>query len=153
MSRSHSESLVTIAGLPTDNLYKFMALAGLLIAISIQAMTIGLFERDRERLDGVTLELAGIQSDIRALEEDAGASGLTPDTAGLRRAHDIQRANAIVGAKLEVSRRLTSRLKGVVLYGSIATALALVLSFLGFVLWYERLQRYQDRITKTQAGL
>jgi hypothetical protein len=143
---------VNIPPLPTDNLYKFIALAGLATALFSYGFAI-------TRISDIDLRLveSRTESDILQLERDA----LTHDIANPHsRPEDMAQVQskilelAIKSARLEGRNKqtgvLVSDLKLAWGFLGIGMAGGVLFSFYGFKFWYRRVQAPQDKLIQMQ---
>lgn len=180
---------------PTDNLYKFLALTGLVfiaVGLAIPAVFFRqtgmeylaqlrgsqelevqeeftnqrletLKHREQEaigrrtilqkRLDGLNSTSNSAEVDkLEGLVKEANREieSIADSSKELSLNLALKRAQVNSEETVSVNQRRDSRvLLGI---GAIAFLLGLLLSVLGFVLWYRRLQRFQDRETAEKAG-
>lgn len=148
-----------ITKLPTDNLYKFIALTGItLVILSIAApyALIGDAVREQIEIYGgqeiAMIELKYIEEDIReAIEKNKGT---LPSEERLRLFKQLRDAK-VEGEKASTRlkqfgylRERTLHIKRWAVFGGLC---GFGMSLAGFVLWYFRLQRYQDAVLRKQA--
>lgn len=138
---------------PTDNLYKFLALAGILVAVGSYIFVYLQADRSQELL----IELKQGAALIHAETEIARLRSLLNDPNERRSKHLEEAYETAVreGARLtKVEEELAFLLAWKNRY-MIALVAGLVvgaaLSAVGFVLWYRRVQKYQDLILRRQA--
>ena len=130
---------MNLPNLPTDNLYKFMALSGLFLIIFsftlvlLQANRSQDIHRELKRLSTI-MELKNFQNE-----------------------RDKKLGENIV-ENLGQSRKLLEELKFILeqkpkymAFFVIFMLIGVILSITGFQLWYSRVQRYQDILIKNQA--
>ena len=119
-----------IPKLPTDNLYKFMALSGLVILILSAIPYYRKYEFDIE-----LIRLEAEAENLRLKIRENAAYTTTEFEFKCK----------------EILRRITMNnyLKGV---AYVCSFVGSFLTTLGFYLWYVKLQRYQDRIIKKEAA-
>ncbi len=126
-----------LPNLPTDNLYKFLALAGL---------TLGLFsfvfpniqEHDVSRVlweTKIDIDVAGEQLRKPIKDDEMRILDLQ---------HNLRIQQAQAKNKTMLLGELTNELAEVRFVSKIGIVLGLVLSCCGFSLWYVKLQRHQD---------
>jgi hypothetical protein len=148
-----------MSGLPTDNLYKFIAFSGLLVALYSATFPIIVAEKDLQRWEQLQVEMAELASEIEFLREDAAideAMGLESPERGadhLRESRFVRKANAVMGAKLKAAGRLNARGKWLLRLFIVGSSVGIALSAVGFILWYTRLQRPQDLLLAREAQL
>ena len=122
---------------PTDNLYKFLALAGLVLAALLLTLLFReLFRLQRAHDDAVvTLVAAGMPADA-AVEDapDDGARSL------------ILRRDLLRGRAVELQRLFTGAFMARLVGGSLAV------STVAFGLWYLLVQRPQDELLRRQVA-
>ena len=151
-----------IPNLPTDNLYKFMALLGLILIIlstvfpiwtihyiglkQIQSQT----ELDLFDIEEVYLrrEQQEIRETLEALPPNKriGARRLTDEKA---RDHSIKFGQT--KGKWEEIKYLNSWRKDLKVFIFTGMFIGSILTVYGFSLWYKRLQKYQDQVIKNEA--
>jgi len=146
---------------PTDNLYKFMALSGivLLVASAFPRYWQAKLEFELIRVQGekrkVTKKKEWAHADMDYLLTKSNK--LKEETSEWKEAKDLAAAEPQLIEKKrqeiqekEISQRLDviRRLKYVIAGGRWVGA---ILSVFGFLLWYHKLQKYQDKIVKKQA--
>ena len=143
---------------PTDNLYKFLALSGLVLCI---ASVTGI----QYRLNAVTARVSEFQVQIAEYGAEAAVyqthakqihgvkAPSQPQLAALDSLDDrLHRLDAIIKVRSELIQQLMDTERGddrLLFGGEVA---GIVLAFAGFALWYERLQKYQDVAVRVQAG-
>lgn len=163
--------------LPTDNLYKFIALSGFVLGvlswgyliIQIDGQEIAMVEINAA-VDGIEAETesnaAGIESLARELGLSLTAEGIADNFKGDRAdllklqlraeaqalrlaAVKERRQNVRLRSDLEAAKlRRTKRLLWpLIILGTVGFGL----SIFGFFLWYFRVQRYQDQVLKAEA--
>ena len=123
-----------IPSLPTDNLYKFLALSGLIIGV----VSLFLLFQDAYRSQELLRQIKENIEVVKALQtlgqmEEALVT-IAKSTASLEELKFI-----LEQKEFNKSRGLTFACVGFFLSAS------------GFVLWYVKVQRYQDKILKEQA--
>lgn len=146
-----------LTALPTDNLYKFMALAGTLLLVFSVYLGFTRYQKYWERLDELSLELAENEATIRRAEREVaaieGKHDPSPEAAQAleERKFEARRRHELNKSRLAIVER-TDRDRKWALGISIALAVAAVLlAGSGYYLWYDRLQRFQDRAVEAEA--
>jgi hypothetical protein len=148
---------VNVPFLPTDNLYKFLALSGVVMVIASSALVWIISLHVDEQITNLEVESALIKEEIRFLEEDVatperrGDNGsVNPTTReGLRR--EIARNAARLGPEIQQTKRLNRDLWLLVVFYVVFLFGGFYAAYKGFRLWYDRLQRYQDVLLQAQA--
>lgn len=158
--------------LPTDNLYKFLALTGVFLVllcfglleyrlsrqvelnteISLGKEAIGFLERDLQRFgEKLSKELEQAAKNQRELTEYS-ISLLIDEQKYLENQSRKARQDMLALRKIsDTAENYYERTKGlspILLSGGI---LGIIIAFLGFYYWYERLQKYQDMLLRYQA--
>lgn len=141
--------------LPTDSLYKFCALAGLIVTtLSIVLPNIA--------LHNLTLELIKTNGEIKVLEaesqhfKDAGnKDSLSPEekTNLLEKSKELEIKLIQLKSKNDAENFLneqTQHWRSIAFFGAF---LGVILIATGFILWYRKVQKYQDIILKNEAGI
>ena len=127
--------------LPTDNLYKFLALSGVLVAVVSVYFVITTAYRSQElarlveeniRISDVLIDFGEITLNSDAMQE--ALLVLAESTA------EIQELNFIVDRK-----------NTTIFIGLIVSFAGVVMSYFGFFLWYRRVQIYHDMILKHES--
>jgi len=141
--------VIPVPPLPTDNLYKFMAIIGVVTtALSILApasvgRTIALqqfeIERDLSLLEAEQRRIETLPPEQEMAEHDQHARELR------RNLEEVKYKNRV----LEYSIWTLRLWKAAAAMGIVG---GLLLSVSGFWLWYTRLQRFQDRALAEQAA-
>jgi hypothetical protein len=148
---------VDIAHIPTDNLYKFLALSGLAIII----FAVGFLLRERraltERMDLLFKQFTETDADVKYLNWFVDAREAEPPKTleekdvlqlklrDLRKRHDLNKVDH------EIFRRLDGRLGQLKWGTAIAVLFGMTVATVGFASWYCRVQRFQDIVTRTSS--
>lgn len=149
---------------PTDNLYKFLALFGLfLLGFAIWIAWKSFWESASEFRDVANLqrehnELIAVQWGAALREAFEKADG-DMDAVGefledaVERASDETAESAQRLERREWDAQLATESTALILiFATVLGAVGILLSFIGFLLWYFKVQRYQDRILRQQAA-
>jgi len=120
---------MNIPSLPTDNLYKFMALSGIILIISSFYIVWKHADRSQELLRELNAGLA------------------VENTYSDNRGSDLPNLKL----KLEELKFILKEKPSYMTFLLISQIIGWVLSIIGFVLWYLRVQKYQDIILAEQA--
>jgi hypothetical protein len=161
---------------PTDNLYKVVAISGLLLAVVTGYYMASLIQEVRTRMIDVQGDLAILDAKVRWLDQQADShdralavleqmrrAGKTPSRALIEKSE--READALAAASRE-SQDLQTRIRGararvhsyIELFQEYrrwflaGTSLGMGISILGFMLWYWKLQRHQDRALARSAS-
>jgi hypothetical protein len=149
-------------GLPTDNLYKFMALSGVALMLAAALLAYGSFRRIQSLADalGAETSVAMVKADriiaetLRAVD-DSTLTGQERE----RRLMELRTPTFALGEQavslqarskglLRDLKRLSDDVDGWLI---VLWTLGGVLASLGFWLWYMRVQRYQDTILRYEV--
>lgn len=167
---------MTLPSLPTDNLYKFLALAGLFLAVfgyvyptnRLTELQIKQASIETEwsvlnvEMDRLKADTADVERSLRRLEAEAeteptearrNAAKISADGKKLReRLHELEikkiglegkdRETKIVQAEISSARTLLN----------VCVVVGVLLTGLGFVSWYFRVQRLQDQQLKNSTA-
>ncbi len=120
---------MNLPSLPTDNLYKFMALSGIILIISSFYIVWKHADRSQELLRELNAGLA---------VENTYSDNRGSDLSNLK-------------LKLEELKFILKEKPSYMTFLLISQIIGLVLSIIGFGLWYLRVQKYQDIILAEQA--
>ncbi len=132
---------------PTDNLYKFLAIFGLVIVVmSFIFPHLLIFDLETQiiKLNG---EAAVLEYDIQSYERNSKLKISATDEKQLR--HRV----AEVTGKKEIISGLAKQIKDLLGMLWIWIGLGIFLMIIGFQLWYFKVQKYQDRILKDDAEI
>jgi hypothetical protein len=145
---------MNIPNLPTDNLYKFMALSGLLILIlSISYPTYHTLELEKQRMM-ISGEIEILKSETDLLErivfERTKRQYKLTDPEFLQ-VVQLKKVLAKIKAQGMQLDLLESQIKRYEWFCWVGFFIGLLLSVSGFSLWYIRVQRFQDKILKRQV--
>lgn len=143
--------MVSPPSIPTDNLYKFMAISGLTLVLFSITLTIFRLDRALERSDHLRLEIAALASDV-----DEARTDLTrletirnPTEVQIRdireRSRDLNSRNAGAVVRAKIVSRLVDDLHETVRWCFAGMIVGTILSGVGFRLWYTRVQVFLDR--------
>lgn len=159
---------------PTDNLYKFIAITGVILVLAPWFILLPEYRAVSARSYDLRREDVALRADVkrenvrleavlkRAAELDARRDRLTPAEraeADRIRADSLQQ---LAGGELQVKvaqeslqaeeiDALTTDLDKLLNVGGWTSATGIILAGIGFQLWYRRVQRYEDQaITETR---
>lgn len=160
-----------VPNLPTDNLYKFIALSGLVLTLFCGAFTIQRtealgnsvyknsieFSEWKIKNDFLSKQIIGVEKELTALEQKENPT--KEEVEKLRKKHEQNKTklleNEILKEKVrlanEYSNSQSSQLKKYYFWGSITSFFSLVFSAFGFSSWYFKVQRYQDKILRNKS--
>ena len=145
-------SSVNILQPPTDSLYKFMAVSGLLIiCFSVIWPELRIYELEQQsiQLKGevniLRIETNNLNKDVERHNKDKSIETLIEK----QRLQEIKLEQLKTKAELGQLAVTNTRRMNRILY--IGAALGLTLSFFGFILWYWRVQIWQDKAIRKEA--
>lgn len=162
---------MNIPDLPTDNLYKFIALAGLILLL-FSSIYYQVFSRDvlLKNID-LRAEMSRMEKEVEFLREDTDS--LKEDKQAIKQDNSVsQEEQNNVGKNIEGLNQRTREAilktielerigKGVLIYNDqiallrwssiIGAITGILLLIIGFYLWYTRIQIYQDKILVNEA--
>ncbi len=137
---------------PTDSLYKFMAVSGLLIiCFSVIWPELRIYELEQQsiQLKGevniLRIETNNLNKDVERHNKDKSIETLIEK----QRLQEIKLEQLKTKAELGQLAVTNTRRMNRILY--IGAALGLTLSFFGFILWYWRVQIWQDKAIRKEA--
>lgn len=166
---------------PTDNLYKFCAITGVIIVLTSLYIPLTLSHDLRRQVAAVKLDLSKAEIESKYVTEEAARyrkivenynNGLTEDksrargkmpviiseqefkeglAALLKAAKDVELKTAEIRSGSEQSEDLLSELRFVRNTAYGSSFFGLVLALFGFRRWYEKIQIYQDKLLQRQA--
>ncbi len=142
---------MNLSVVPTDNLYKFMAVSGIVIALFSASALYNWTNEAHDRSSKNLLTVMLLKAEIDTYTEKRRRAIETGERkAGTKQDHDIELREKFVPQLIQMERakeesdRELDRLYSVYVIGIIGVILGFFLSVLGFRLWYLRVQRYQD---------
>lgn len=152
--------------LPTDSLYKFLALLGMVLFLARVIVPKILVNRLRDYVNELMIEVAPVKAEIGYLEgeiDDVKNQGAPDSEEGFEilrgrmtgmkaKVQELGVKSAIVDAKIRIAeerRREMVWLYVVMVAGGLSGGLLMAS---GFRLWYDRLQKYQDMIVAAEAA-
>jgi hypothetical protein len=172
---------MNLPSLPTDNLYKFQALSGTVLIVLSFYLPSQFAERLSEKYESITLKIATLSADsnfkkrkveklTRIIDNTIAAQNnknvadknkielhyseteikkLFDEVDDLSRSIDIQLAESkqIAENLKYIEKRIFLTRLLMVVFGCIGTALA----FIGYYLWYHKIQFYLDIVAKGEA--
>jgi TM2 domain-containing membrane protein YozV len=135
-----------LPNLPTDNLYKFISLSGLTIFIFSFFIP---FYFDYS----INLKVADIQSDVHVLENKLIMLENTPKDSPHfdRRAQESEVLIFKARKANELAKHLRLNQLEILHYKYLGISIGVILSLLGFYLWYTRVQKYLDKELKNNS--
>lgn len=165
---------VPLPPLPTDNLYKFMGLAGLAIMIGSVVLPWRQLDHTSALITQLEVDTAAAgataAADVKLMElhvERMKALNATPrDSPGLigewtevrkeseammARGAQIVARHAELQGKTRAAREAATHSRWFMRLGRYGFGLGAVLLVVGFGLWYSRVQRYQDKLLRFQV--
>ncbi len=149
--------MVAIPNLPTDNLYKFVALAGLSIVVLSVVLPTAQQNATGDKIDQYTIDLAVLAVEVKNLKEELEIAVAQPrpsahDQRLLRqRQLELDARVATITVRTAILKRLVEKQGEVLGWMAVGLLTGLVLAVIGFSLWYARVQRYQDQLLRAQG--
>lgn len=146
-----------IPAFPTDNLYKFIAVAGLALALLSYWIFVRATARIRENIDELEIDMAPAQSRRERLRREISrietlANPNQEDIATLEgMLQDLEELMTVLSAKSTILNRKHQQLRELAVTVLVGFAVGIGVSSSGFLLWYHRWQRYQDQLIRQQA--
>ncbi len=148
---------MNISSIPTDNLYKFLAISGLVIIITCLYLP---YKQIRE----IDLKYIELKSETQLLEEknyilnvkkklvEDIKSSTSEDALKIlnERAELLQEA-PIISKRWEQLIYLNNEKKELRKITNVGLGFGVIITFIGFFQWYRRLQKYQDILMKREA--
>lgn len=135
---------------PTDNLYKFTAILGLVLGAGSVAYGVAYRDWEFRRWEAPTVLLNALNDSLSGIIAANQRGTDTPE----QHQHRLDGAESALKSAMfswDIAREEIDR-RRVLWYGSIAgSALGIGLAGLGFALWYRRLQRYEDALVRARA--
>jgi len=143
--------------LPTDNLYKFIALCGLVLCIASAAGQQHQILDSRSRMREYSFQIADFDGEVHVLLAHYKRLGRvakpsSADLAAIDSLNDrIERLNASIAARRKAIDEMGDDDAFEWRFMFAGGLLGFLTAAVGFGLWYDRLQRYQDLSVRAQA--
>lgn len=152
---------MSIPSLPTDNLYKFVALSGVLIFIILSYIVVNFISDSQNRVDTLNMEIVIYNSryknnldDILFLKE----SRLEWDGDDIKELDRLEKEQKELSLNLaeinhnkSVVKKLDETILSVVIFWLISIVISIIMMIYGFSRWYYRVQRHLDKKIKKEA--
>ena len=155
--------------IPTDNLYKFLAISGLCLIIVGSTFPFRYAYETYKQVHQLSGEIGVMELEMKYLEEQTGSlegkqDSLNPSTPA-EHSPEINKENiSLKGLSKELQIKilqlknkndlflLQSKLARMFVFmGGLSTGTGFCLAFVGFYFWYHRLQKYQDKIVEYES--
>ena len=140
--------------LPTDNLYKFMAIAGLSIALFSIYLMFTRAEQGTLRVDQLERESTVLLEEENQIElawerlkEKAGPSSKSLEDAR----NEIKKRKARMHEDVQAAKRFAELNLWLIKQLRVASIVGVLLAVVGFFLWYFRVQKYLDIAIREQG--
>ena len=152
---------MNIPQVPTDSLYKFIAITGLLCVVI--GLTVPIISTENFQLEASTLSTQIQDDSAQVSNNDVKVALLTkevlnekqPDYQNSQSAFDLYAQSKILanqaGADDALFRDLVSNFELQTKMLFLTAFLGILIAAIGFILWYLKLQRYQDAILRHEA--
>jgi hypothetical protein len=147
---------MTLPNLPTDNLYKFLALSGLLLAVISFAFPMKLIYEAREQLlsqqtefEVLKIELESIHARVESAEMK-GTLGTGEGRELLEKHYKNEIALVKVNSQAAKIRLLSNEIESWKLWMAILVGLGIFFAVVGFILWYQVVQAPADKLLRLQ---
>jgi hypothetical protein len=147
---------VSFPSLPTDNLYKFIALSGVVLVVAGFYLPWHRAEEIWDRLEQVKAESAVLTVDVQYLLDEAkkAKSDSASDVPALRKTlQELERRKAVQEVKVGSLERLTLNLWLLYAASLVLTAVGVVMMKKGFKFWYERVQQPMDLALRRDSAV
>jgi hypothetical protein len=141
---------------PTDNLYKFIAISGLLIFLASFVFPQILYKEYAIKYAEIEGDLSVLERQIETLnsitESDDARSKKEDNVEIKRRRAEFDKGLEEVLRKRELRVALSNYARRWEIFGYIGMSFGLVMMVSGFYFWYSRLQKYEDKLMKLKAS-
>lgn len=146
---------------PTDNLYKFFAISGLIIIIFCLVVPVWYLKEAQSRIMELQTEIDILKIELRYLEievkaetgnktlENLTLAELKPETREKYKQWDIK--DATIRGKIENEKWLVHFIEGLLLFTVVGVGIGIYIMRHRFLFWYDRLQIFQDVIIENEA--
>jgi hypothetical protein len=150
-STSEKYIIMNIPNLPTDNLYKFLALTGIIILIFSIAITETRLTELESESDYYLTQQGELYFDIQSLNSDLDRI-TDKEIFELKRLKNEIRIRVFkLSRTKELLLKKSKQTRTVFRWSIFGVLSGLLISVFGFVLWYNRVQRYLDYKLKLET--
>jgi hypothetical protein len=143
---------------PTDNLYKFLALSGVLLVIFTLYLPFSMMNELRLMIDLLQPEASSLEAKVDFWNEDKEILEARQSIASDEEKEDLEQRKRILetriafaNAKMEAINRLGKQMMVYEKYIKVFAVFGWCLVFLGFGLWYSKLQKFEDKKIKRET--
>ena len=143
---------MNIPNLPTDNIYKFLALSGLFIVtfcISITEIKLADFETD---LDVYEIQVAELEYEVQLLDSRLEKDSYNEVYSSEKLADELKFKNFKLSNTHELLLKKSDKFKRTFHWSIFGIIIGLIICILGFYYWYVRVQRFLDYKLKKEAS-
>ncbi len=133
---------MNIPSLPTDNLYKFMALSGIFIAV----FGYSVYWIQGGRTQEIVEELSGLETRLEVIIKSPIVTGDS--------SIDTEKDLEAIAKVMQLTKEFDNLQKERVVYRNFSIfclVVGSILSISGFSLWYFRVQKFQDMLLRKEA--
>jgi hypothetical protein len=136
---------MNLPNLPTDNLYKFLALSGITLYIACLVLSVITSQDISDKRMKVSNELIELKKELNSIESS------TKDEPTQTTQYKLDIFKSRLDNKQSEVDSLATTFESIsqLLYSGYIVGLSS--SFLGFILWYFKVQRYEDMILQAQV--
>lgn len=145
--------MINTSTVPTDNLYKFLALSGLSAAVVLM-VSLELTIHD------ISIKASELKALLTIVEKET-ARHKTEDAKGIESDNPIETNRYLrylehledLERGMELNKTLLANFRSFRIVSYLFILTFILQSIFGFTLWYHKLQKYQDAILKNEANI
>lgn len=146
--------MVTVPNLPTDNLYKFAAISGLIMMVAGAAAPLFILQSEMEWSYGqfkeIAIATAQNRKDREKLAVEVAASENDKVKEIVARGDEWSEQNVHLQYLLPAQEQHTELMKAQLASCGRLHFIGIFVSVIGFITWFVRVQRVQDRILRIE---
>ena len=140
--------------IPTDNMYKFLAVSGVVLMIASVSLYTVQFGTYAQKMGDIYKELVSLEKDLKF--SNFQLEKLTPEEIkNDEKLNEVYKETLAFQSKRDILSNIEETAKSQFMYSFTALIIAFVLGLTtaagGFFFWYHRLQKYEDSIVRNRS--
>ncbi len=144
---------MNIPNLPTDNIYKFLALSGLFIIIFSITMTEIKLADIQTDLDIYETQAAELEYEVQSLDSRLEKDTHNEAYNSEKLVDELKFKNFKLANTNELLRKKSDKFKRAFHWSIFGVIIGAIICLLGFIYWYNRVQRFLDYKLKLECEL
>ena len=135
--------MIDLPALPTDSLYKLLALSGIFLILITIYLIYNLYLKLKSKVYDIYSEQEVREAEISYLERMEN-----PDPEEVLK---VRIKHNLTAVKVKERNWYIKQLWVLSIFGTMIILIGIVMTYKGFTLWYSKVQVYQDRLLKLQV--